>query len=97
MTKEIDALREEIDVIDRELVNLLNRRARVAQQIGEIKRVHNLPIYEPNREQAVALNVEGANAGPLDSSALHQIYERIIDVMRRVQRTDQLNQRGTQS
>jgi chorismate mutase len=45
-----------------------------------------MPIYEPDRERIVFENVQGANSGPLPGRDLVRIYERIIDVMRNIQK-----------
>ena len=82
----IEDWRRKIDDMDRRLVALLNERAQAAQEIGKLKRNTNLPIYEPQREKIIFENVRKANAGPLPDSELHQVYERIIDVMRKIQK-----------
>ena len=46
-------LREQIDSIDSELVALLARRAEVTAQVGKIKQQYALPVYVPEREQAL--------------------------------------------
>ena len=78
--------RVKIDAIDRQLVELLNRRTKIVEDIGRAKEAANLPIYEPNREEDVYRNVFSHNHGPLTSEALRGIYERIIDEMRSLQR-----------
>ncbi|HWZ33648.1 MAG TPA: chorismate mutase [Bryobacteraceae bacterium] len=78
--------RDEIDAIDRELLETLNRRTRVVEEIGRIKQSVNLPIYEPKREDDVFRNVRTNNQGPLGSDALQRIFERIIDEMRSLQK-----------
>ncbi len=91
MTRE-DALRElarrrdRIDDVDRRLLELLNRRMEVVEEIGRIKREARLPIYEPRREDEVYQNVTEHNHGPLPSEAVRRIFERIIDEARTVQR-----------
>ena len=82
----LDALRAEIDVVDLKLLALFNERAKVVEEIGSIKRVAALPIYEPKREELVFLNVLQHNAGPLSEGAVRRLYERIIDEMRTLQR-----------
>jgi len=77
--------RLKIDEIDRKLVELLNERARAAQQIGLLKRDRQTPIYEPVREKEIFENVKHNNAGPLSDRVLVQLYERIVDVMRKLQ------------
>jgi chorismate mutase len=78
--------RKQIDEIDRKLVELLNQRAGAAEEIGRLKRHTNLPIYEPEREKIIFENVQKMNRGPLGGRELLQIYERIMDVMRQIQR-----------
>ncbi len=78
--------RKQIDELDRKLVALLNQRAAAAQEIGQLKRETDLPIYEPAREQEIVATIRQANQGPLPDRDLLQLYERIIDVMRKIQR-----------
>ena len=80
--------RDKIDELDRKLVELLNERASAARQIGLLKRDSQLPIYEPDREKDVFDNVKKHNRGPLPERDLMQLYERIIDVMRKLQRVE---------
>jgi chorismate mutase len=85
---EISDWREKIDELDVQIVRLINQRAEAARAIGELKRVAKLPVYEPRREQAVFDHVRAANPGPLGDAELLHVYERIIDVMRSLQRRD---------
>ena len=78
--------RVQIDALDRELLELLNRRTEIVEQIGRIKQTLALGIYEPKREEQVFTNVLSHNAGPLPPEAVKRIFERIIDEMRRIQR-----------
>ena len=78
--------RRKIDELDLRLVEILNERARAAQEIGKLKRNTNMPIYEPDREKIIFENVRNANKGPLPDSELRQVFERIIDVMRNIQK-----------
>ena len=78
--------RERIDELDRRLVQLLNERTSIVEEIGNAKRSAALPIYEPNRETQVFDNIVSHNRGPLTADGLKRIFERIIDEMRRVQK-----------
>jgi len=89
--------RKRIDEIDLQLVTLINERAKAAGAIGELKRHVAMPIYEPQREQMVFENVRRTNAGPLQDRDLLQIYERIMDVMRKLQREQGAAQRRAAS
>ena len=61
----LDELRVLIDEVDRRVVELLNERTRVVEEIGRVKRLAALPIYEPKREDLVFANVKACNHGPL--------------------------------
>ncbi|HKI26131.1 MAG TPA: chorismate mutase [Candidatus Sulfotelmatobacter sp.] len=85
---DIEDWRKKIDELDRKLVALLSERAQAAVQIGGLKRDTNLPVYEPDRERLVLENVQEANHGPLPGRDLVRIYERIMDVMRNIQKEE---------
>lgn len=82
--------RKKIDEIDLKLVKLLNERARMAQEIGRLKRDTQMPIYEPEREKTILENVRRQNHGPLPNEELVRIFERMIDVMRKLQKDEML-------
>jgi len=85
---DIEGWRKKIDDLDRKLVELLSERAKAAIAIGKLKRDTSMPIYEPDRERVVFDNVQGSNRGPLPGRDLVRIYERIIDVMRNIQKEE---------
>lgn len=77
--------RQLIDAVDVRILALLNERACIVEQIGQIKQQASLPIYEPKREDMVFKNVLSNNSGPLTGDAVKRVFERIIDEMRKVQ------------
>jgi len=79
-------LRRRIDQLDESLVRLLNARSACALEIGALKHLAGLPIYQPDREQEVLRRVRSANPGPLDEAAVTRLFERIIDEARRLER-----------
>jgi len=83
---EIADWRKKIDELDEKIVKLLSERAAAAVAIGELKQKTAAPIYEPNRERIVFEHVRGVNPGPLSGVQVQDIYERIMDVMRALQR-----------
>lgn len=85
---EIADWRKQIDEIDRKLVELLSKRAHAAHEIGKLKKAAGMPIYEPDREHAVFANVKSYNPGPLPDRDLQRVYERIIDIMRQIQKEE---------
>jgi len=83
--EDLGRCRERIDQIDRQILELLNHRTTIVEEIGRIKQALKMGVYEPKREDQVFENVIGHNAGPLGSDAVRRIFERIIDEMRTVQ------------
>jgi chorismate mutase/prephenate dehydratase len=86
MDEQLKALREAIDAVDRRLVELLNERARLAQQVGQLKRDVNAPVYRPEREAEVLRKVAAINRGPLAEAALTGIYREVISACRALER-----------
>lgn len=80
--------RKKIDELDRKMVELLNERAKAAQEIGRLKRSTAMPIYEPDREKRIFENVKAVNKGPLSGLDVTQVFERIIDIMRNLQKNE---------
>jgi chorismate mutase len=85
---DISDWRNKIDELDRKLVKLLNERAQAAHEVGKLKRGVGMSIYEPEREQTVFNNVRRVNAGPLSGNDLMSIYERIMIIMRQIQKDE---------
>jgi chorismate mutase len=83
--RELARRRKHIDDVDRQLVDLLNARTKVAHEIGHIKKEAGLPVLEPSREEKVLANVAEINRGPLTESALRNIFEAIMKEMRKIQ------------
>jgi chorismate mutase-like protein len=83
----LDDLRDDIDRVDEVLVRLLNERARVACEIGAIKKQQGIEVYQPEREKQVLAHVRSIAAeGPLGADAIARLFERIIDEARRLER-----------
>jgi chorismate mutase / prephenate dehydratase len=75
--------REQIDSLDRRIVELLQERAGVVEKVGNIKREANLPVTVPGREQQVIEKAqELAKGGPLPPEAVGRIYQKLVEEMR---------------
>jgi chorismate mutase/prephenate dehydratase len=75
--------RTQIDDIDRQMVDLLNRRAAIVERVGNIKKQAGIPVAAPAREQQVLDHiVEAGKNGPLPSTVLLRIYRVILEEMR---------------
>src|SRR3989338_430404 len=82
----LESLRGQIDALDTRIVQLLNDRARIAQQIGEIKRRTNTRVYHPDRESQVYKRIASENKGPLPSASLTAIYRELMASSRALER-----------
>jgi len=78
------ALRKEIDSIDGEILRLLARRARLALNVGQVKKIQGRRVYDPAREVAVLQHVIAANRGPLSPVAIERIFREIVRQHRRL-------------
>ena len=77
--------RAQIDEMDRQILDLLNQRARCVLALAPLKRRDAIPVHEPKREAEVLGNMQAHNKGPLSNEAVRKIFERIMEVMRAVQ------------
>lgn len=74
----LDQPRQRIDQLDRQLVELLNQRAKVVVEIGNIKREDDYPIYAPARERQVLNQIRQYNQGPLSNQCLDAIWRELM-------------------
>ena len=82
----LEEWRSEIDEIDREIVKLIERRARVVKKIGEIKMTSGLPARDRHREIDVLRNIRTASTGGMSEIAMVRIFSEIIRESRELQR-----------
>lgn len=71
-------LRQQIDSLDKQLLSLLNQRARVAELVGDVKRKEGTPFFRPDRVAQVIQRVENANQGPLLNQHVGAIWREIM-------------------
>lgn len=78
----IRELRSRVDEVDRELIRILNERARIVQEIMTIKAETGKPIFDPKREEEILRRVVEENEGPIYDSSLREIFELILHRIR---------------
>ncbi len=71
-------LREKIDQTDKKILELLNNRARIAREVGELKKAHGLRVYVPEREAEIIDRLSGQNQGPFPAEGIRTIFREII-------------------
>ncbi len=79
---ELLGLRTQIDQVDRELLTLLNQRARLAQEVGEVKKKEGSVAFRPEREAQVIDGLKAGNPGPLKSESVAPIWREIMSACR---------------
>ena len=79
---DLESMRRQIDALDLELLDRLNRRAVVASAIGALKRAEGSPAFRPEREAAVIDALKRANAGPLPDASVAPIWREIMSACR---------------
>lgn len=78
MTAKLADLRVQIDALDKELLTLLNRRALVAEQVGEVKKREGTPFFRPDRVAQVIEKIQQANTGPLKNEHVAAVWREIM-------------------
>ena len=84
---DISELREQINEIDHEIVELYGRRMETARAIGRYKREHNLPVLDSERERSL-LNKVAEQAGEENEQGIRALYHLLIDHSRMRQEMD---------
>ena len=81
-TSEVDAtirsLRDQLDVLDRQLVRALNERARLAHELADIKAEAGAQLFDPKREAQMLQRVASENPGPIYNATIQEIFEVIM-------------------
>ncbi len=85
---DLDQLRSRIDELDREIVRLLNERARLGIEAGRAKAAAGRGVPDPDREREVLLRVAMANRGPLPQAALVELYRALIETVKGLEEAD---------
>ena len=86
MTDKLTPLREQIDAIDAQILDLLNRRAKVAQEVGHVKAETNAPVFRPEREAQVLRGVADRNPGPMGNTEMQTIFREIMSACRSLEK-----------
>ena len=79
-------LRQQIDAIDAQILDLLNQRARVAQEVGHVKAETNAPVFRPEREAQVLRRAAERNPGPLMGVDIQTIFREVMSACRALEK-----------
>lgn len=86
LLKRLAPLRARIDEIDQQVLALLSERARVATEVGEVKKHVDGPIWRPEREAQVIRSLQEASQGPLPAASIAAIWVEIMSACRALER-----------
>ncbi len=78
----INELRSQVDEVDRELIRILNERARIVQELVAIKSEAGKPLFDPKREEEILRRVAERNEGPIYDTSMREIFEFILHRIR---------------
>ncbi len=76
--EKLNQYREEINKIDKKIVEYLNERARIVLEVKRLKEKENVPLYDAKREEELINNIVKYNKGPLYNDNIVQIFEAIL-------------------
>ena len=74
----LDRLREQIDAVDRAILEQLNERARLVIEVGRLKAGDGIAVYEPTRERRIVDGLREGNEGPFPSDGIGPVFREII-------------------
>lgn len=83
---QMKSLRANIDKLDSQVLKLVNERAELAAEIGQIKNEYGAEVFSPGREEEVFQNILQSNKGPLDESTIRAIFREIMSGSRALQK-----------
>lgn len=75
-------MRQAIDQLDRQILELIAERLRLVMQVGEVKRSLGLDVYDPAREKDLLERVAGAAPEPIDAAMAQRLFRCIIEESR---------------
>src|SRR5690606_30073607 len=86
MDDKLKPLRQQLDAIDIQILELLNQRARVAQEVGHVKAETDAPVFRPEREAQVLRSAAERNPGPMLSADVQTIFREIMSACRALEK-----------
>ena len=94
MDEPLKPLREAIDRIDSQLLDLLNERARLAHDVGQVKSTSGTPVYRPEREAEVLRKVVAGNPGPLSEQGVTAVFREVMSACRALEQPTRVGYLG---
>jgi 3-deoxy-7-phosphoheptulonate synthase/chorismate mutase len=86
--RELEVLREKLENINLQLLALLNERAAIVKQIGEVKKKAGIPRFDPVRERKMLDDLVARNEGPFDNATIKHLFKQIFKASLDLQQED---------
>ena len=83
--RDLDTLRGEIDRVNKQMLALLTERLSLCAEVAEYKRAHHLPVYVPEREEAI-LNWAASAAGEAFAPYAREYFQALMDLSKEYER-----------
>jgi len=83
--KEIEIFRKEIDEIDNQMIDLLNTRVEFAKKIGNLKKLVDMDVSQPNREKKIIKRMKDKSV-LLENDTIEAIWKEIINACKNIQK-----------
>ena len=81
----LDALRNKLDSIDNQVLELINERMEVVHQVGVLKAKSGGAIYRPERERSIIDRLDNLNSGKLNRAAIEALFLEIFAISRNLE------------
>src|SRR3954451_6430159 len=85
---ELNKLRERVEEINLQLLELINERARTVQEIGRVKESQGINTYDPVREREMLNKIKEHNDGPFEDSVILHLFKQIFKAGLDLQKDD---------
>ncbi|KRE32632.1 bifunctional 3-deoxy-7-phosphoheptulonate synthase/chorismate mutase [Paenibacillus sp. Soil522] len=87
-THSLEQLRNKLNIINHNLLELLSDRARIVQEIGDVKEKQGTPKFDPVREKEMLAKLVAANKGPFDDKTIQYLFKQIFQASLNLQESE---------
>ncbi|KQL57455.1 MULTISPECIES: bifunctional 3-deoxy-7-phosphoheptulonate synthase/chorismate mutase [Bacillaceae] len=85
---QLDELRDQLDKVNLDLLEQINKRARLVKEIGEVKRQQGIARFDPVRERKMLDHIAEHNSGPFETGTLQHLFKQIFKASLELQEED---------
>ncbi|WP_411953673.1 bifunctional 3-deoxy-7-phosphoheptulonate synthase/chorismate mutase [Alkalibacillus sp. S2W] len=88
MNNHLDSLREELDQVNIQLLELINKRGQLVKELGDIKKAQGMKAYDPERERDMLNHIVDQHQGPFEYSTIEHLFKEIFKAAKELQEDD---------